>query len=164
MTRSKPELLPEAEGLFQVRLSEPDQRLVRADGVPLSVELFQRYWPTGQARPARCPVCLRIYDATPVGNSHQAHGYCSTHCRSWAADRRRRVHPRQWLTCAECGLDLFALDERAACPPVAPVSWSDASDCRKQRKLRLDAEACRRWRQRSSPALTAGPAEQGAVA
>ena len=147
MTRTKPELLPDPDELFNARLNAAGQRLVRPDGLPLSVELFARYWATDQKSPARCPVCLRIYDATPMPGG-QPRGYCSTYCRAWASDTRRRTHPRQWLTCEECGHDLFAVDDRPACPPAAPVTWRANTECRTRRKLRLDAEACRRWRQR----------------
>lgn len=162
MTRTKPELLPDAEELFAARLNTPSQRLVRHDGLPLSVELFARYWATDQKSPARCPVCLRIYDASPVAGA-QPRGYCSTYCRRWASDPRRRTHSRRWLTCEECGHDLFAVDERPACPPAAPAAWRAETECRTRRKLRLDAEACRRWRYRLA-ALAVRPTPGSAAA
>jgi hypothetical protein len=153
MTRARTNPLPNAETLFEQRLADDHQCLLRPDGMPRNVAVFARYWPTNQAQPERCPVCLRIYDATPASPGGQPHGYCSPACRSWAADTRRRSQPRRWVACQECGADFFALDGRPACPPPGPESWWGQSECRSTRKLRLAAAACRRYRTRLTGAV-----------
>lgn len=150
MTRAKNNPLPDAAELFRQHLSATNQHLIRPDEPVRNLTVFSRYWTTDQARPERCPVCLRIYDAEPARPGGQPYGYCTPACRSWAADTRRRSQPRQWRRCEECDTDLFALEDRPACPPAAPASYWGQSDCRRQRKLRLDAEACRRYRQRAA--------------
>ena len=122
------------------------------------------------ADPAHCLACYRVFDRGRDRRHGPVQRYCGTGCKAYMADASRwdnPTQPRQWTTCAVCGVEYWDLaphktggrgSGRGVCPapwtPGGPSWWVGKSACAmaptqaqreagRRRALRRAAEAAR---------------------